>query len=173
MKLTSKSSMKVLACTVVALGAISMAQAQVSPTGAWTWTNAPGGRGGNGGRGGRGMGAGTNTLILTLDVDGKKVFGTFQGPPREGVRPNANPDDAATPPPAPRPSLPVAISNGKWASPTVTFDVVLPVRNGGNDTTNNYKGTVTATAITGTITKAPRGGNGDPVVTDWTATKKP
>lgn len=162
--------MKVLACTVVALGAISMAQAQVSPAGTWTWTNAPG-RGGGGGRGGRGMGAGTNTLVLKLDADGKKVTGTLQGPPRGGRR-MGNPDDA-TPPPAPTPSPAVPIANGSWASPTLTFDVVQAGRGGGEDTTIKYKGTVTADKITGTITRPPRGGEGDPIVTDWTATKTP
>ena len=55
-KFTSKSLMKVVACTVVALSAISLAKAQdkpdmkpVDPTGTWTWVQQ--GRGGGGGRG--------------------------------------------------------------------------------------------------------------------------
>ena len=156
--------MKVLACTVVALGAISMAQAQVSPAGTWTWTNAPGGRGG--GRGGRGMGAGTNTLVLKLD--GTKVTGTLRAPPRGGRGRMGNPDDA-TPPPPPTAPPPVNISNGKWASPTLTFDVVQAGR-GGDDITVNYKGTVTTTNITGTITRPGR--DGEPMDIPWTATKQ-
>ena len=88
MKLASKTLLKVLACTAVALGAASLAYAQtakVDPTGTWTWTGGGGGRGGPGGGGGgaRGGGmAGTNTLVLKLDADGTKVTGTLQSPAR-------------------------------------------------------------------------------------------
>jgi hypothetical protein len=180
MKLASKTLLKVLACTAVALGAASLAYAQtakVDPTGTWTWTGGGGGRGGPGGGGGgaRGGGmAGTNTLVLKLDADGTKVTGTLQSPAR-GRRggPNGGGADAnapATPPPAP---APVQIQAGKFvaSTATLTFNIVQPGRNGGEDTTINYKGTVTADKITGTVTRPGRNG-GDPMETEWIATKK-
>jgi hypothetical protein len=172
MKLASKTLLKVLACTAVALGAASLAYAQtakVDPTGTWTWTG--GGRGGGGGGGGaRGGMAGTNTLVLKLSADGTNVTGTLQSPAR-GRRGGANADGAdATPPPAPPP---VQIQAGKFvaSTATLTFNVVQPGRGGGEGTTINYKGTVTADKITGTVTRPGRGG-GDPMETPWTATKK-
>ena len=54
----------------------------------------------------------------------------------------------------------------------LTFNIVQPGRNGGDDTTINYKGTVSADKITGTITRPGRNG-GDPTETPWTATKQP
>jgi hypothetical protein len=71
---------------------------------------------------------------------------------------------------------PVDISNGKIAGALLTFDVVQAGRGGGPQTTNHYSGTVTNTVtpwvIGGTITMPPRGGEGDPMVMPWTATKQ-
>ena len=66
------------------------------------------------------------------------------------------------------------ISAGKFvaATATLTFNVVQPGRNGGDDITTSYKGTVTADKITGTVTRPGRNG-GDPTETPWTATKQP
>ncbi len=167
MKLISKSLLKVLACTAVALGAVTLAQAQmkaVDPSGTWTWTGGGrgggGGGGGGGGRGGRG-GGGTNMLVLKYE--GGKLTGTWQGPAR-GARRGAN-ADATTPPPAPTPAPKVEIKDGKVDGDTVSFSVTSS--RGGNDTTTVYKGKVTADKITGTRTV----GDNDPV--DWVATKAP
>ncbi|MGA2544373.1 MAG: hypothetical protein ABSG78_22710 [Verrucomicrobiota bacterium] len=162
--MTSKSLMKVLACTVVALGAVSLAQAQpkaVDPSGTWTWTG--GGRGGGGGGGGGGGargGGGTNTLVLKYEAG--KLTGTLQAPAR-GPRRGAN-ADATTPAPAPTPPPKVEIKDGKVDGDTVSFSVTSS--RGGNDITTLYKGKVTADKITGTRTV----GDNDPV--DWVATKQ-
>ena len=179
MKLTSKTLLKVLACTAVALGAASLAYAQTvkDPSGTYTWTGG-GGRGGAGGGGGgggaRAGGGGTNVLTLKLEADGIKVTGKLQAPAR-GPRRGATADgaDATTPPPAPQLPPALDIQAGKFvaATATLTFNIVQPGRNGGDDTTINYKGTVTATNITGTVTRPGRNG-GDPMETPWTATKK-
>jgi hypothetical protein len=67
----------------------------------------------------------------------------------------------------------VDIKDGKFVAATaaLSFSIVQPGRNGGDDTTISYKGTVTADKITGTVTRPPRGG-GDPVDAPWTATKQ-
>lgn len=170
--------MKVVACTVVALSAVSLAQAQdkpVDPTGTWTWT-APAG----GGR--RGGGApGTNVLVLKFEAG--KLTGTLTMPPRGGRggrgrrggaggpppdgATNAAPADAAAPPP-PAP-VKVDITDGKVVGDTVSFKIVQSF--GGNDVTIPYTGKIAGDTITGTTSRPPRGG-GDPVETPWTATKQ-
>ena len=80
MKFTSKSLLQVLACTVVTLGAVSLAQAgmgaNVDVFGTWTWTGGGGGRGfaaaaaaaAVGGRSRWFSVGGTNVLVLKADV---------------------------------------------------------------------------------------------------------
>jgi hypothetical protein len=176
-KFTTKSLVKVLACTIVALGAISLAQAQdkVDPTGTWTWV-AQGGRGGGGGGGGgggrRGGGGGTNVLVLKLD--GTKLTGTLTAPRGGGRRATPPPDDGTTPATPPPPATTKTdIADGKWvaSTATVSFNVTLPARGGGDPTVVPYTGVVTADKITGTYTPPARGG-GDPMPRDWVATKQ-
>jgi hypothetical protein len=159
--------MKVVACTVVALGAISLAKAAdkaVDPSGTWTWAQP--------GRGG-GPGGGTNTLVLKWD--GSKLTGTLTAPARAargrrgGAAPGADAGAApATPPAAPAPTA-TPITNGKVEGSTISFDVVRSM--GGNDITTPYKGTISGDTITGTVSMPARGG-GDPTPTPWTATKQ-
>lgn len=166
-KLTSKSLLQVVACTVVALGAISMAKAAapVDPSGTWIWVQA--------GRGG-GPGA-TNTLVLKMDAG--KLTGTLTSPAmggrggRRGAPPAAGADTGAAPAPAPAAPAPTVtpITNGKVVGDTVSFDVVRSMR--GTDTTIPYTGKLSGDTITGTVTMPARGG-GDPTPTPWTATKQ-
>jgi hypothetical protein len=166
-KFTSTSFIKVLACTAVALGAISLAHAAapVDPTGTWTWVTA--------GRGG-GPGA-TNTLVLKMDAG--KLTGTLTSPAmggrgnRRGAPPAAGADAnaaPATPPAAPPPTV-TPITNVKVDGDTISFDVVRSMR--GTDITTPYKGKISGDTITGTITMPARGG-GDPTPMDWTAKKQ-
>jgi len=162
MKLTSRTLLKVLACTVVALGAVSLAQAgsaTVDPTGTWTWTG--GGRGGGGGGGGARGGGGTNTLVLKYEAG--KLTGTLQAPARGPRRGAAA--DATTPAPAPTPAPKVEIKDGKLDGDTLSFSVTSS--RGGNDITTVYKGKVTADKITGTRTV------GENDLVEWIATKAP
>jgi hypothetical protein len=104
------------------------------------------------------------------------VTGTLASPAGGRGRRGAPPADAgaapATPPPAP---APVAIANGKIAGNSLTFEVAMPARGGGEPMTTKYSGTVTNTVtpwvIGGTITMPGRGG-GDPMSIPWTATKQ-
>ena len=164
MKLISKSLIKALACTVVAIGAVSLAQAQtkVDPSGTWTWSG--GGRaGGAGGAGGGARAGGGGTNILVLKYEAGKLTGTLQGPARGGRRgqPAA---DATTPPPAPTPAPKVEIKDGKVVADAISFTVTTT--RGGNDVTTTYKGKVADDKITGTRQQ----GENDPV--DWVATKQ-
>jgi hypothetical protein len=185
-KLNSTSLVKVLACTVVALGAICLAKAQtatsVSPVGTWTWVQAGRGGGGGGGGGrGRGGAGGTNTLVLKLDGTGKVVTGTLTSPGRGGRggrRGGAAPADGSTnaaPAAAPAPPPPVVtdITDGKWdaGTATVSFSISRAGRGGGDPIVTPYTGKVTADKITGTYTFTPPGGDATPV--DWVATKQP
>lgn len=162
MKFTSNLFFKVLALTVVTLGAVGLAHAGAGPnvdvTGTWTWTGGAfggfgGGGGGRGGRAGGGRGgfaAGTNTLVLKADVTTGVVTGTLTVPAFAGGRGRRGaPADDANPPPAP---APVPIANGKIAGNELTFEVTRPARGGGADTTTSYKVTISADGktITGT-----------------------
>jgi len=153
--------MKVVACAIVTLGAVSLAQAQekkaasVDPSGIYTWVQ--------GGRGG-GPGA-TNTLVLKLE--GGKLTGSLTAPGRAGRRGGAA-DTNAAPPPPPAP-VKTDISEGKVDGDTVSFKVVVTA--GGNERITSYTGKVSGDTITGTVTPPGRGG-AEPTARPWTATKQ-
>jgi hypothetical protein len=180
-KLTSTSLMKVVACAVVALGAISLAQAQdktVDPTGTWTWAQpAGGGRngGGGGGNGGGGRGGAAGTNVLVLKLTGTNLTGTLTTPPRGGGRGRRNggggADATTTTNAAPVAATPIPISGGKVVGDTVSFNVTQTMGQNG-DVTVPYTGKIAGNTITGTVTRPARGG-GDPTPTPWTATKQP
>jgi len=181
MKFTPKSLLKLLACTVVTLGTVSLvhaaASANLDVSGTWTWTGGGFGGGAFAGRGGAGGGAGaraggragglalaggTNVLVLKADVTTGVVTGTLTAPAfgggrgrRGGGGGGGGGADAGAPPPAP---TPVQISNGKIVGNVLTFEVTRPGRGGGADITTSYKAMVSSDlkSITGTsLTPAP------------------
>jgi hypothetical protein len=169
----SKSLMKVLACTAVALGAICFAQAQdkaVDPSGTWTWTGGrggpggPGGGGPGGGGGGRRGGGGTNVLVLKF-TDGK-LTGTLTAPARRGGPGGGGGADAGAAPPPPTKT---DITEGKVTGDKISFKIVRTM--GDNEITIPYSGTISNDTITGTMTM-PGFGGGDPMERPWTATKQ-
>jgi hypothetical protein len=165
MKFTSKTLLKVLACTAVTLGAVSLARAAVSAsdlTGTWTWTQPSRGGGPDA----------TNTLVLKYD--GTTLTGTLASPMGGRGRGGPPPADATTPAPAPPAPTPVDIKDAKVAADgTISFSVTRAGRGGGPDTVIPYSGKLSddKKSIVGKVTMPARGG-GDPTPTDWKATKK-
>lgn len=163
MKTRSKSLFHALACAVILLGTVNLAQAaggaNVDVSGTWTWTGGGfggggggggfGGGGGGGGRRGGFGGGGTNILVLKADVSTGAVTGTLTPPAGGGRGRRGAAADDGTPPPAP---TPIEIKNGKIAGNELSFEVTRAGRGGGAEITTRYTATVSADgkSLTGT-----------------------
>ena len=156
---TQKTLAALLITTVLALGALTTqaADKKTDANGTWTWTQ-QGGRGGPGGPGAN-ANATPRKATLKLKVDGEKLTGTLTQPMR------TRGGDGATPA-AP---TPVEISDGKIKGDEISFSVKREF--GGNTMVIKYAGKLDGDTIKGKTERPGRDG-GDPVSTDWTATRE-
>jgi hypothetical protein len=114
---------RVVACAILALGAIATAQAQdkkADPTGTWTWST-PGRNGGE-----------PRKSTLTLKAEGEKVTGTLATPGRQGGEPRQT-----------------AIEDGKLTGDEIAFKVTREF--GDNKIVLKYSGKIAGDAIKGKI----------------------
>ena len=159
---TQKTLAALLITAVLALGAVTTQAAdKKDASGTWTWAQ-QGGRGGQGGQGGQGAAANATPRksTLKLKIDGDKLTGTLTQPGRG--RPGQ--DGAAAPAPTP-----TEISDGKVKGDEISFSVKREF--GGNTMVIKYAGKVAGDTITGKVERPGRDG-GDPMSTDWTATRE-
>ena len=153
---TQKTLAALLITAVLALGAVTTQAAdKKDASGTWTWAQ-------QGGRGGQGAAANATPRksTLKLKVDGDKLTGTLTQPGRG--RPA--PDGTAAPAPTP-----TEISDGKIKGDEISFNVKREF--GGNTMVIKYAGKVAGDTITGKVERPGRDG-GDPMSTDWTATRE-
>jgi hypothetical protein len=118
-----RSLTKVALCAVLALGFLSVSQAQekkADTTGTWTWT-----------RPGRNGGA-EQKMTLKLKVEGDKVTGKLTSPGRQDGTP-----------------VETEIKDGKIKGDEISFSITREYN--GNTMTQKYSGKVTADAIKGKI----------------------
>jgi hypothetical protein len=124
------SLMKVAFCASLALGPITMAQAEDKPasaTGTWTWTQA----GRDGGE--------ERKFSLALKQDGEKLTGKLSAPGRDGAVTETE------------------IGDGSVKGSDIAFTVTREF--GGNKRTTKYTGKLSGDTITGKIEAQDREGN--------------
>ena len=139
---TSSALLKMMACAVLALGAISQSQAadkKADPTGTWTWT-VPGRNGGP-----------DRKSTLKLKTEGDKLTGTVAAP---GRGQNAEPRETE-------------ITDGKVKGDEVSFTVTREFN--GNKFTQKYTGKVSGDSIKG---KMEFERNGETQSRDWEAKRE-
>ena len=160
---TQTALASILTGVILALGTVTQVQAADSKaTGTWSWTQA--GRGGRaGGAGGAAPAATPAKTILKLTAEGEKLTGTITQPAGGGRRGGAGGAAPAAP-------APVEISDGKVKGDEISFSVKRAVN--GNEFVIKYNGKVDGDKITGKMERPGRNG-GDPMSTDWTATREP
>lgn len=149
-----------LVAASLVLGAVSSQAADSKAAGTWTWTMQ--GRGGGQGGGGQGGNAPARKFTLKLKADGEKLTGTLtqpafgRGGQGGGGQGGGQPTD-------------VEISDGKVKGDEISFSVKREFN--GNAFVTKYSGKVDGDKITGKVERPGRGG-GDPVTTDWSATRE-
>jgi hypothetical protein len=117
------SLIKVVTCTILALGAVVQVQAEdkkADPTGTWSWTT-PGRDGGP-----------DRKSTLKLKLEGDKLTGTLSSPGRQGGQ-----------------SRDTAIEDGKLNGDEISFKVIREFNN--NKITQKYHGKISGDSIKGKL----------------------
>src|SRR2546426_370093 len=126
---------KVVACAILALGALAQIQAaekadkKVDPTGTWKWTQA-----------GR-QGGAEREFSLKLKLDGEKLTGKLTQPARGGGGGTTD----------------IEIKDGKLKGDEISFTTSVEGR-GGNTVTSKYNGKISGDTIKGKIERPGRDG---------------